>query len=367
MKRYSLYSIAAVLLIGLVWVGCSTDQGPVAPSDDATLEATPKPSAVAAVVAVQNRHTNALMATSGVVGTATGLGANGNPAVIVYTEASGVAGIPGNLDGVPVVVKVTGEIHALGALHHRPSHGGGPGGGEDPPDDPTDPTARFDRPVPIGVSTGHPSITAGTIGCRVTDGTDVYALSNNHVYAASNAASIGDAVIQPGTADMGSSPADDIGTLFAFQPIVFSTSANNIIDAAIALSSTAELGNSTPSNGGYGTPESTTMAASINLKVKKYGRTTELTKGTVSAINATVNINYGAPGVARFVNQVIISPGTFSAGGDSGSLIVVDGKGRNKNDNGKPVGLLYAGSATITIANPIDEVLDHFGVTVDGQ
>ena len=124
MKRNLLYSIAAVLLIALVWVGCGTDQGPVAPSNDTTLETAPKPSAVAAVMAVQNRHTNALMATSGVVGTATGLGAHGNPAVIVYTEASGVAGIPGNLDGVPVVVKVTGEIHALGALHHRPGHNG---------------------------------------------------------------------------------------------------------------------------------------------------------------------------------------------------------------------------------------------------
>jgi len=34
------------------------------------------------------------------------------------------------------------------------------------------------RPVPIGVSTGHPDITAGTIGARVTDGVNVYALSN---------------------------------------------------------------------------------------------------------------------------------------------------------------------------------------------
>ena len=33
----------------------------------------------------------------------------------------------------------------------------------------------------------------------------------------------------------------------------------------------------------------------------------------------------------------------------------------------KPVGLLFAGSSTTTLANPIDVVLDRFGVTIDGQ
>jgi hypothetical protein len=215
--------------------------------------------------------------------------------------------------------------------------------------------------VPIGVSTGHPDITAGTIGARVTDGTDVYALSNNHVYADENQANPGDAVIQPGTFDGGSSPADDIGTLQDFEPIVFSTFANNVIDAAIASTTTALLGNSTPSDG-YGTPESATATVSINQRVQKYGRTTGLTSGRVDAINATVNVGYST-GVARFVNQIVIRPGNFSAGGDSGSLVVA----RGGPDNRKPVGLLFAGSLVVTIANPIDDVLNTLGVTVDGQ
>ena len=219
--------------------------------------------------------------------------------------------------------------------------------------------------MPIGVSTGHPTITAGTIGARVTDGTIVYALSNNHVYAASNSASKGDAVIQPGTFDGGSSPADDIGTLDDFEPLDFS-GGDNEFDAAIALSETSDLGNSTPSSG-YGTPKSATATVSINLKVKKFGRTTGQTKGNVIGINATVDVNYGAAGVARFVNQIIISPGTFSAGGDSGSLIVVDGKGRTKNQDRRPVGLLFAGSSSYTIASPIGPVLSRFGVTIDGE
>lgn len=216
----------------------------------------------------------------------------------------------------------------------------------------------------IGISTGHPAITAGTIGCRVTDGTNVYALSNNHVYADENNAAIGDAVIQPGTYDGGSSPADDIGTLADFEPIDFS-GGPNLIDAAIASTTTGLLHNATPSDG-YGTPRSITAVASINQKVKKYGRTTGLTKGQVYAVNATVDVGYAA-GVARFVGQIIITPGSFSAGGDSGSLIVVDGKGRNKADDRKPVGLLFAGSDFVTIANPIDDVLARFGVDIDGE
>ena len=96
------------------------------------------------------------------------------------------------------------------------------------------------------------------------------------------------------------------------------------------------------------------------MRVRKYGRTTGQTNGRIDAINAIVNVNYGSPGVARFVNQIIIKPGNFSAGGDSGSLIVVQKGG----DAGKPVGLLFAGSFSITVANPIDAVLSQLGILI---
>jgi hypothetical protein len=213
------------------------------------------------------------------------------------------------------------------------------------------------RPVPIGVSTGHPAITAGTIGCRVKDALgNVYALSNNHVYANENKAAIDDNVLQPGSYDGGLNPRDAIGTLYDFQPIVFSRRANNTIDAAIALCSKETLGNSTPT-GSYGKPSSATLTATTGLAVQKHGRTTLLTTGNVYAVNATVNVGYSSA-TARFVNQIMITPGTFSAGGDSGSLIVTQ-EGKN------PVGLLFAGSSSVTIANPINAVLERFGVTVD--
>ena len=317
------------------------------------------------VKAVQERHTDTLMGIKGVVGTAVGLDGSNGHVVIVLVEKEGLAGIPNNLGGVPVRPVVTGKIYALPR--------GGNGGAAKPPQPPVDPTARFPRPVPIGVSTGHPAITAGTIGCRVKDTAgNVYALSNNHVYANENDASIGDNILQPGPYDGGGKVEgrdDVIGTLFRYEPIVFSTSANNTIDAAIALSSTSQLGNATPSDGN-GTPKSTTASAllNINASVKKYGRTTRLTKGKISAVNATVNVGYGPGKTARFVGQIVITPGSFSAGGDSGSLIVLDGsKGRNPADDLKPVGLLFAGSSTVTVANPIGAVLSAFDVTIDGE
>ncbi len=307
---------------------------------------------------VQERNTERLMAMDGVEGTAIGSNPNARLSVLVLLERPGVGGIPQELEGVPVHPVVTGKIYALKPPTNKP--------GRPPkePEEPIDPTARFDRPVPIGVSTGHPNITAGTIGCRVTNGTNVYALSNNHVYADENLSNIGDNVLQPGAYDGGAASADTIGTLEAFVNIDFNGN-NNTVDAAIALCSEGTLGNATPSDG-YGMPKSETAIAYINQPVKKYGRTTGLTKGRVYAISATVDVGYDS-GVARFVNQIIITPGGFSAGGDSGSLIVVDGKGRNKADDRKPVGLLFAGSDFITIANPIDDVLGAFNMAIDGK
>jgi len=302
-------------------------------------------------IEVKEKHEKAILEVQGVTGVAVGLNGSSVPVVMILTETPGVRGLPTSLGGVPVEMRVSGKLVALPK--------GGKGGR-------VDPTARFERPVPIGVSTGHPDMTAGTIGARVTDGEDVFALSNKHVYADGNAAELGDAVIQPGTFDGGVSPADDIGTLYDFEPIVFG-GADNIMDAAIALSSIESLGNATP-KGGYGTPKSETVAADLSMKVKKYGRTTGLTKGQIIGIDGTVDIEYGPGQVARFVHQIIISPGAFSSGGDSGSLIVTDAKGRDASSySNKPVGLLFAGSPWYTIANPIDEVLSRFGVTIDGE
>jgi hypothetical protein len=309
---------------------------------------------IRAVMAVQNRHTPDLLRLPEVVGTATGVNAAGIPAVLVFTKQKVPPGlIPETMEGRPVVVRITGEIHAM----PRPPKPGG---------DTVDPKARFGRPVPIGVSTGNANeCSAGTIGARVKGrGKAVYALSNNHVYARENDADIDEEVLQPGRYDTKCyyDSNNHLGKLTDFEPINFSISADdNVIDAAIALSSTDLLGNATPSNG-YGVPKSGTQPAGVGQQVQKYGRTTALTKGAVNAINATINIGYDS-GTARFVNQIVVyGKKPVIKAGDSGSLLVTD-PGKN------PVGLLFAGSSDgkWAIANPIDAVLDRFNVSIDGE
>lgn len=329
---------------------------------------------LARAIEVQERHTSALMSTPGVVGTAVGHDANGQPAVIVMIDMREVRGLPSTLDGYRVVIRRTGQIRALPRCAQPPCNNGG--GTDTSPD--FSRTDAWPRPVPIGVSTGHPNITAGTIGARVKGGpTEYFALSNNHVYANENKAAINDDVLQPGPFDGGdpNNANHFLGKLAAYVPIhmdcvcslvcLFCTP--NQVDAAIASTTTSLLGNSTPSDG-YGVPKSQTVPARLDMRVQKYGRTTGQTSGRITAINATVNVGY-SNGVAQFVGQIIIEPGSFSAGGDSGSLIVGEGKGRDKSDDGKPVGLLFAGSSFVTVANPIDTVLGSFGapLTIDGQ
>ena len=289
-----------------------------------------------------------------VVGTAIGQ-KDGAVVLRVFTAKSGVAGIPNKQGDFDVVVKVTGPITALGP---RTGAVQGPMA--------THTTSKI-RPVPIGVSTGHPDITAGTIGVWVTEGTKLFALSNNHVYADQNSADIGDNVLQPGDYDGGVEPGDAIGTLSDFEPIKFNNFGQcfnkgkrcNEIDAAIAeVSSGITVDYQTPS-GGYGTPDTTIVSAILGQKVQKYGRTTSQTNGEITGINVTVNIGYDS-GTALFVDQIIVETGTaFILGGDSGSLLVTD-PDRN------PVGLLFAGNSdgTFAIANRIDLVLTRFGVTV---
>lgn len=320
---------------------------PIRPGLD---KANPK---VQAVMAVQGRQTPGLMATAGVVGTAVGQSADGNVALLVLTEtAAAAAGLPDSVeDGVPVVKLVTGKIRAM----KLPVPGTG-----------IDPTTRFARPVPIGVSTGNAGeCSAGTIGARVRDaqGNKIYALSNNHVYALENAAPTGSEVLQPGRYDTscGYDSANVIGSLDKYEPIVFSTDASNIIDAAIALSSPANLGNATPSNG-YGRPRSAIVDAKLGDPVQKYGRTSSLTRGAISGINVTINVGYTA-GTARFEKQILVTARkAFIKAGDSGSLLVTDPL-RN------PVGLLFAGNGSghYAFANPIAPVLESFGVSIDGE
>ena len=292
-------------------------------------------------IAAQKSHAQVWRIAPGIVGSGVGLTPTGQPVVEVFTTRPGVR-VPETLGGVRVRPVVTGMIVARSA------------------------TLRYPRPVPIGVSSGLADFATGTLGARVTNGSSVFALSNNHVFAGVNQASIGDAILQPGPIeDGGTDPADRIGTLADYQEIDFSGSANTM-DAAIALTTTADVGTATLPDG-YGSPNSTTTTAAVGMSVQKYGRTTGFTTGSINAVNVDVDVCYFPlteticfPGFeAHFVNQFSVTPGPFSASGDSGSLLVTQG-------SNQPVGLLFAGGEGLTIANPIDAVLQRFNVAIDG-
>lgn len=218
------------------------------------------------------------------------------------------------------------------------------------------------RPAPGGISVGHRAITAGTLGCLARGNQPprnnrLMILSNNHVLANSNAASIGDSILQPGPFDGGTHPASQVAVLERFVPISFASGASNVVDCATAWAwpdrVRRELMYLSGGQPQYFRVGATPVGATPGLAVGKSGRTTQLTRGTVTAVGVTINVNYGGGRIARFVNQMAIraSSGDFSQGGDSGSLIWTWDARR------APVGLLFAGGGGTTFANRIATVL----------
>jgi hypothetical protein len=343
--------ISLLVLAGLTVSSCGREASePTGPGIESTTPIETPASSLSLALAAQSRHTDRLLEMKGVVGTAVALDARGKAEMRVFTRDASVRGLPTTLDGTPVSVIVTGPIRSLVAT-----------GAAGAATAAVNRTARFARPVPIGISTGNQGeCIAGTIGARVKRGTSLFALSNNHVYALENSAPLGSNVLQPGQADVNCSAGTNarLGKLSRFVRIVFSRTASNRVDAAIASVTSTNLRRTTPSDG-YGSPRSVTASVALNQTVRKYGRTTGFTSGKVAGLNATVDVEYSGGRIARFVGQIAIQGASFSGPGDSGSLII-DG-------NRRPVGLLFAGGGNFTFANPINQVLSALNVTVDGN
>ena len=241
-----------------------------------------------------------------------------------------------------------------------------------------------DRPVHPGTSIGHVNITAGTFGCLVEDTNKVeYILSNNHVLADVNQAEIGDPILQPGPVDGGKYPGDQIANLHQYEPILFegeptqcqytdivekvlnwtlgvvgskqrfkaTTTTANLFDAALALpTGSAEVSDEIID---LGQPAGVSVAA-LGTSIMKSGRTTNTTQGTVTQVDATVQVDMGQGRTALFEDQVFSD--IHSDGGDSGSAILDEG--------GKVVGLLFAGGGGVTVLCRIEHILGAFGVSV---
>ncbi len=287
--------------------------------------------------------------------------------------------VPSRFDGVPTDVIQYGEVkpHAL--------------------------TSRR-RPCPPGYSIGHPQVTAGTLGAWVLrgQGSEHYILSNNHVIANSNGATLGDFIRQPGTADGGTdndrfarlteyvrirfdgetngggnggkktaasyawkawqAPANFVARLVncPFRLVVMPQRVDqpypNLVDAAVAQVMLEEWVDPVVPNVGE-------IAGIRDLqlgdRVQKTGRTTEHTQGMVETVNAEVRVDYGpGNGTATFTDQLIVraDTGEFSAPGDSGSAVLTADAFLG--------GLLFAGGEGITIVNRIANVVSLLGLRI---
>ena len=245
--------------------------------------------------------------------------------------------IPDHFDGIRTDVIETGAFRALGKGIKAAQ-------------------ART-RPLRSGLSIGFAStedFVVGTIGAIVMRGADRFVLGNNHVLAFENSLPPGTAILQPSRLDNGQNGTDRVGALAEFvrlEPF------GNQMDAAIAriapqIAVTAGFAHGPRLASGLPLPAVTEM------RITKLGRTTGRTDGRIDDISVDVAVDFET-GQFVFEDQLMLraSSAPFSDDGDSGALVVATAQKR-------PVGLLFAGSASHALATPIDRVLAGFGVTI---
>jgi hypothetical protein len=327
--------------------------------------------AVRAVIAVQNDVTPGLMRTTAVLGTAVGIDEASRAVLVVYVDrdhtsvAATIRSLPVEIRGTLVRVEPTDKFRAVAG---KP---GGAGGGVSH----TTPQAA---PIQLGTSGGwrydlaNGYCCGGTLGSLIQVNGVQYVLSNYHVLEAdivgggnNLTAQPGAPVVQPGLIDVNCNAGNtqDVATLVKLGALPASN-----VDCAIAQVLPGQV-SLTGAILEVGTISSATVDAFISQAVKKSGRTTGLTRSSISALNASISVTYenecagGTAFTKTFTGQIVIANkgSRFLNSGDSGSLMVEDAA-----TNPHAVGLLYAGSSSTAIANPIGQVLSFIGGALGG-
>ena len=208
------------------------------------------------------------------------------------------------------------------------------------------------HPVQPGYSIGHKDITAGTLGAIVTNGTNLFLLSNSHVLANSGQGKKGDAILYPGPDDGGKNPEDMVAVLEKFHPFVKTDNFVNEADCAIARPTAAGLSKIKQQIKDIGLPKGV-VKPKRGMKIIKVGRTTGKTVGEIKDVHFRTQIEYEGIGKLGFIEQIFCT--RYSKGGDSGSLVL-------DKASGMAVGLHFAGADGGSVCNPIQTVLRHLGV-----
>jgi hypothetical protein len=216
------------------------------------------------------------------------------------------------------------------------------------PNSPIQPGSR------IRVKTSAPNVNegfTGTLGAVLTDGTDRYMLSCNHVLRVNgrvpDAAHIVSAEFV-GTEDIIAKPDD-------FVPLSYDE--GNPVDCAVALlpkgpSEVLPKGHREVQAGfldGLTLSPKGPIAPVPNMKVTKVGATTYRTDGTIVDVNADLYVDYSF-GTFLFEQQIMIEGGTdgydFASGGDSGSIVV-------ETETNRPTAMIFAASGGFAVACPL--------------
>jgi len=315
-----------------------------------------------AVLALQKNITHDVMNLDpGILGTAVSMDDSGNAALVVYVNRNSplrneiVNAFPSQINGIPVAIEETDKFVAFA------SH-----------------TGQQAAPIQLGTSGGWRSDLAngyccgGTLGSLVQVNGVKYIMSNYHVFESDIVnggngiiAKTGDPVIQPGLIDVNCNAA---GALVVGTLVKLSSLPNANVDVSVAQVSSGMV----RTDGAIldiGTISSSTTAAAINQAVKKSGRTSGLSRSKISGLNATISVSYenecagGTAFTKTFTGQIVVSNrgSKFLKSGDSGSLMVED-----VSTSPRAVGLLFAGSSTSAIANPIGQVLQFLGSKLGG-
>jgi hypothetical protein len=210
---------------------------------------------------------------------------------------------------------------------------------------------------------------SGTLGalCRKNSGKSLFALSNNHVFADCNHVPVGQPILSPSAADAypgGRSPGEVCrhseivelrsGNPEVVEPLREDVAIAEVVDADVVSSWQGDDAN------GYDTPSSIASPQS-QMRVKKFGRTTGFTTGTIESRQVRLCIPYESEKFRahvwfKDVWTVRTGDGTpFALPGDSGSLVVTE-------DGRLAVGLVFAvGSRDVTFIIPMDGVVKRFG------
>jgi hypothetical protein len=276
------------------------------------------------------------------------------PRIIVYLEHERYKDkVPDNIDGFKTEVIVIGKIKALSLLQLE----------EVKPFYTYSRTARV-RPIVGGISLGIPEDAyggkmAGTLGLVVQGpGGYYYILSNAHVIAMNSKAQflpLGTAVLQPGTYDGGTID-DKVGELYQYIKITFGPKGKNYADAAIAnITITGYSAGEVLDSDNQNTYTISGMTE-VNIKdsVRKSGRTTGVTTSTVFDTNATVKVWYTSSKWAIFYDQILVNQ-PFIDSGDSGSPV---------DEDGKFVGLAFAGSSSTAVVCKAEYIISGLGITI---